>query len=227
MISLTQILLRILLACLMGSVIGLERQRRDWTAGLRTHMLVCMGAALFMLVSMHGFTDVVGQKGIELDPSRVAAQVVSGIGFIGAGTIMFVRQQVIKGLTTAAGLWTVAAIGLAVGGGMYGAAVLTTVLALIILALIKPLELRYFKAGQTDLIRISVQQGNKLVDQLDPLLKELHLGYTHIDLKKVEDGTDEISITLVKQDVKNVNKLQVLQQIQTLDGVQKAEFILQ
>lgn len=87
-------------------------------AGLRTHMLVCLGAALVMIVSAYGFNDIISAYRIVLDPSRVAAQVVSGIGFLGAGTILFLRQQVIRGLTTAASLWTVAAIGLAVGCGL-------------------------------------------------------------------------------------------------------------
>lgn len=89
MIAWTEILIRLTLAALFGAVIGLERERKDWTAGLRTHMMVCVGSALAMLVSVYGFSDVLGADHIELDPSRVAAQVISGIGFIGAGTILF------------------------------------------------------------------------------------------------------------------------------------------
>src|SRR5690554_4491147 len=107
MISEQEILIRLTLACLYGALIGLERERKDWTAGLRTHMMVCVGSCLIMLVSAYGFNDVLNTDGIVLDPSRVAAQVVSGIGFIGAGTILFLRKGIIRGLTTAAGLWTV------------------------------------------------------------------------------------------------------------------------
>lgn len=116
MISTTELIIRLAAATLLGSIVGLERQKHEWAAGLRTHMLVCLGSALVMIVSTYGFQDVVGHNGISLDPSRVAAQVVSGIGFLGAGTILFLRQEVVRGLTTAAGLWTVAAIGLACGG---------------------------------------------------------------------------------------------------------------
>src|SRR6201999_718256 len=125
--------LRLCVAAALGGVVGLERERLEWVAGLRTHMLVCLGAALVMIVSSFGFADVIG-PGVVLDPSRVAAQVVSGIGFLGAGTILFLRQEVIRGLTTAASLWTVAAVGLAVGNGLYTAAIGATVLIVIILA---------------------------------------------------------------------------------------------
>lgn len=144
MLSPTHLIARLVLAALLGSLIGLERERLQWVAGLRTHMLVCVGASLIMIVSSFGFADILGmgKSNVTLDPSRVAAQVVSGIGFLGAGTILL-RREVIRGLTTAASLWTVAAIGLAVGGGLYAGAVAATVLILGILAGLKPLERRF------------------------------------------------------------------------------------
>src|ERR1700748_2482317 len=141
MISKWEMILRLPLAAALGSAIGVERERLQWNAGLRTHMLVCVGAALFMLVSSLGFADSLDPQHIVLDPSRVAAQVVSGIGFLGAGAILF-RRDKIRGLTTAASLWTVAAIGLAVGGGLYVAAVGATAVIFVILAGLKPLERR-------------------------------------------------------------------------------------
>jgi putative Mg2+ transporter-C (MgtC) family protein len=104
------------LAFVLSSLIGLEREWRQKSAGLRTHTLVGVGAALFMLVSKYGFGDVIG-NGVTLDPSRVAAQVVSGLGFIGGGLI-FVRRDAVRGLTTAAIVWTTAAIGMACGAGL-------------------------------------------------------------------------------------------------------------
>jgi putative Mg2+ transporter-C (MgtC) family protein len=133
---------RLSIAAVLGSVIGWERQRKEGPAGLRTHMLVCLGSALVMIVSAFGFEDILGRPNVMLDPSRIAAQVISGIGVLGAGTIIFLRPHIIRGLTTAAGLWTVAAIGLAVGGGLYLAACVTTAIVLLILAVIKPLENR-------------------------------------------------------------------------------------
>lgn len=118
------ITLRLLIAMLLGGVIGIEREYRSKEAGFRTHFLVALGSALFCIVSQYGF-------GFDLkDSSRVAAQVVSGIGFLGAGTIIF-QRNVVRGLTTAAGLWVTAAIGLACGSGMFAAAAIATVLIII------------------------------------------------------------------------------------------------
>lgn len=136
------LILRLLIAALLGSIVGIERERKAWAPGLRTHMLVCVGACLFMIVSAFGFGDVLGARNIILDPSRIAAQVVSGIGFLGAGAILL-RGEVVRGLTTAASLWSVAAIGLAVGGGLYAEAMAATVVIIVILAGIKPLEERF------------------------------------------------------------------------------------
>jgi len=143
MLTYEEIGLRLVLAAAFGAIVGLERERKNWTAGMRTHMMVCLGASLMMMVSSFGFNDILNTEHVTLDPSRVAAQVVSGIGFIGAGTIMFLKQGIVKGLTTAAGLWTVAGIGLACGGGMYFAAILTTILAIIILWALQPIEKRF------------------------------------------------------------------------------------
>lgn len=154
MISWSEILIRLSLAALFGAFIGLERERKDWAAGLRTHMMVSVGSCLIMIVSAFGFADILGTEHVSLDPSRVAAQVVSGIGFIGAGTILFLKRGAIRGLTTAAGLWTVAAIGLATGGGLYFAAAATTVIALIILWALQPIERSYSKKFKQSTLRI-------------------------------------------------------------------------
>ncbi len=120
----TELTIRLSLALVLGGAIGIEREYRAKEAGFRTHFLVALGSALFCVVSQYGF-------GFELkDSSRVAAQVVSGIGFLGAGTIIF-QKNVVRGLTTAAGLWVTAAIGLACGTGMFVAAIITTVMVLL------------------------------------------------------------------------------------------------
>ena len=127
-----EFILRIFVAALLGGLIGLEREYRAKEAGFRTHFLVALGSALFMIVSAYGFSDVpMNDMTTRWDVSRIAAQVVSGIGFIGAGTIIFRKQEnMVSGLTTAAGLWVVAAIGLACGGGMYVVATASTILVL-------------------------------------------------------------------------------------------------
>ena len=125
-------ILRIFVAALLGGAIGLEREYRSKEAGFRTHFLVALGSALFMVVSAYGFEGALGTPEHRWDVSRVAAQVVSGIGFIGAGTIIFRKSEnVVSGLTTAAGLWVTAAIGLTCGGGMYILAGAATFLVLV------------------------------------------------------------------------------------------------
>jgi len=125
-------ILRIFVAAMLGGAIGLEREYRAKEAGLRTHFLVALGSALFMIVSAYGFAEVKLAEEQRWDIARIAAQVVTGIGFIGAGTIIFNKSEnVIRGLTTAAGVWVTAAIGLACGGGMYILAIVSTALVLI------------------------------------------------------------------------------------------------
>lgn len=124
--------LNIVIAALLGGVIGFEREYRSKEAGFRTHFLVGLGSALFMVLSLHGFDEFIGIAGKQHDPSRIAAQVVSGMGFIGAGTIIF-QKNVVKGLTTAAGLWVTSAIGMTAGAGMYALASLSTLLVIVCL----------------------------------------------------------------------------------------------
>jgi len=153
----------------LGSLIGLERQRLDKAAGLRTHMLVSVGSALVMIVSAYGFQEVLQPGRVVLDPSRIAAQVVSGIGFLGAGLILR-RNQTVHGLTTAASVWAVAAVGLAAGGGLYLAATAGTVLMLTILAAIKPLEDRFLSRARHRTLRLITSETLAVAD-LDPLLR--------------------------------------------------------
>jgi putative Mg2+ transporter-C (MgtC) family protein len=124
--------LRLLLAGALGAVVGLDREYRAKEAGYRTHFLVSLGSALIMIVSQYGFLEVlkIGGEQMRLDPARLAAQVVTGIGFIGAGTIIF-QKQIVRGLTTAAGIWATSGIGLAIGAGMYVLGVSATILTLI------------------------------------------------------------------------------------------------
>ncbi|MBP2032240.1 putative Mg2+ transporter-C (MgtC) family protein [Clostridium algifaecis] len=134
-----EMILRLILSGVLGALIGFERRSHFKEAGLRTHFVVALGSALIMLVSKYGFEDLVGSQSVSLDPSRVAAQVVSGIGFLGAGTII-VEHQSVKGLTTAAGLWATAGIGIAIGAGMYIPGVSATILILIGLEIFNKME---------------------------------------------------------------------------------------
>ncbi|MDR5857076.1 MgtC/SapB family protein [Caballeronia sp. LZ062] len=159
MLNNVELVSRLVMAAALGSMIGFERERLSWAAGLRTHMLVCVGSALIMIVSAFGFADALKAEHVVLDPSRVAAQVVSGIGFLGAGSILL-RGEIVRGLTTAASLWSVAAIGLAVGGGLYTASIAATVIILVILAGLKPLERRFISAKQRRQLTMLVDRGS-------------------------------------------------------------------
>jgi len=152
-----EIAIRLFVATLLSGIIGLERERGERAAGLRTHALVGLGACLLMIVSAFGFEDWHYSPG-ALDPSRIAAQVVSGIGFLGAGVIIFQRDGgVVRGLTTAASVWVVAAIGLAAGGGMYVTSVVATCITLLILAGLKPLERRVVRRRTTTTERLALE----------------------------------------------------------------------
>ena len=153
------IIIRLAVALALGGTIGAEREYRSKDAGFRTHFLVALGSALFTIVSMHGFSEG------GADSSRVAAQIVSGIGFLGAGTIIF-QRNIIRGLTTAAGLWVTAAVGMACGTGMYAIAIITTLLVLLGLEVINkfvmPIRTSHihvaFRAANENLAKIAVEQ---------------------------------------------------------------------
>ncbi|HEY7149574.1 MAG TPA: MgtC/SapB family protein [Gaiellaceae bacterium] len=169
-----EVLLRVVLAGIFGGAIGAEREIREREAGLRTHMLVSIGAALFTLVSAYGFSDFhfSNASGITYDPTRIAAQVVTGIGFLGAGAI--IRQGLsVRGLTTAASLWVVAAIGIATGAGYYSAAVITTVVVLVSLWPLRIIAFRLFERIRPGELRLEVelQPSESASILLDPLEK--------------------------------------------------------
>jgi putative Mg2+ transporter-C (MgtC) family protein len=197
MLGNVELVSRLILAAALGSVIGVERERLSWAAGLRTHMLVCVGSALIMIVSAFGFADVLGAQNVVLDPSRMAAQVVSGIGFLGAGSILL-RGEIVRGLTTAASLWSVAAIGLAVGGGMYTASIAATVIILIILAGIKPLERRFITVKQRRQLTLLVERGTLTFDSLHEALGAASPRVKQFVMQQSDDAPelDVVMITL-------------------------------
>lgn len=185
--------IRLLVAGVLGAVIGLEREYRAKEAGYRTHFLVSLGSALMMIVSKYGFADILSDTGVGLDPSRIAAQVVSGIGFIGAGTII-IQRQFVRGLTTAAGVWATAGIGLAAGAGMYSLGVAATILTLIGLEVLS----RVFKSVsmRTSLIIFSTADKGvmgRISRRMNP--KEYHIVSCQVDEK--EGRPDVFLVTMV------------------------------
>lgn len=215
MLSPREIILRLLIAAVLGSLIGVERERRAWTAGLRTHMVVCVASCLLMIVSAFGFADVLVDQHVVLDPSRIAAQVVSGIGFLGAGIIIF-RREAVHGLTTAASVWSVAAIGLATGGGMYAAAVSATTIILVILAGLKPIETRLLQRKRPLRLELTVSQGSLGIGAIMQILARARLSLQHVEIEQGEDRSEE-HFTLI---VLPANPAQLHEAAEELRGVE-------
>jgi len=170
-ISVGESALRLVIAAVLAGAIGWDREKKGRAAGLRTHMLVGIGSTLVMIVSAFGFEDILGHPDVVLDPSRIAAQVVSGIGFLGTGTIL--RHGSVKGLTTAAGLWSVAGIGLAVGSGMYLCAFIAGVVVLVVLEVIRRFEIKEGKDQKkistfrfdADLVRTNILDIQAIIEK--------------------------------------------------------------
>jgi putative Mg2+ transporter-C (MgtC) family protein len=224
-ISPEQMFLRLVVAAVLGSLVGLERERLEWAAGMRTHALVTLGSALFMVVSIFGFADVLNERHVILDPSRVAAQVASGIGFIGAGTIIL-RREIVKGLTTAASIWAVAAVGLAVGGGMFLAGVATTVLSLALLVLAKPVKKRLFpnrKEGRH--LTLAIDQNTTLAE----LRSEVDAADLYMERIVVRPGpTDEedrAELVLAKG-TQEEKLLSLIDKLRRVSGVREVHSVL-
>ena len=192
---------RLAVATLLGGLVGLERERRERAAGLRTHALVSLASALMMVVSTYGFPSMIDGVAVGLDPSRLAAQVVSGIGFLGAGVIIF-REKTVRGLTTAATVWAVAGVGLAAGGGLFALAIVATGFMLLVQAGLKPLERRFFgrPAGQHRVV-LEVVHG---IDQLDDITRAL--AHSAVRLRSLRfdqslgGGSDVVKLTLMSED---------------------------
>lgn len=174
---------RLFVAGVMGALVGLDREYRAKEAGYRTHFLVSLGSALIMIISQHGFDGVLHEVGVGLDPSRVASQVVTGIGFIGAGTIIL-HKQTVRGLTTAAGIWATSGIGLTIGAGMYVLGISATVLTLIGLEV---LSLLFKKVGMKSL---SVEFSTNNKDTIDSVAKSFNSKDFHIVSYQMNEKTD-------------------------------------
>jgi putative Mg2+ transporter-C (MgtC) family protein len=217
-LSWSEALLRIVVAAVLGGAVGLERELRDREAGFRTHMLVSIGSALFTIVSAYAFRDflVEGGAAVRADPTRIAAQIVTGIGFLGAGAI--IRQGLsIRGLTTAATLWVTAAIGMAVGAGYYGGAVITTAVVLISLW---PLRILAHRATSRYRIRTST-----LVVQLragaspGPLIDSVERLGARVKSVEIGHEADRRTVLLDVTMPPRVDAPQVIGQVGELDDI--------
>lgn len=200
-------ILRLFVAGILGAVVGLDREYRAKEAGYRTHFLVSLGSALIMVVSQYGFQDVILENSVSLDPSRVAAQVVSGIGFIGAGTII-IQKQFVRGLTTAAGIWATAGIGLAVGSGMYGRGIAATLLTLAGLEL---LSVIFKSIGMRSSLVVFSTSDKEAINRIARVIYEKGFLLVSYDMKRLgHQEKDEYVVSIVLKARKNTEESPLL-----------------
>lgn len=208
--------LRLLVAGILGAVIGLEREYRAKEAGYRTHFLVSLGSALIMIVSQYGFQDIIKESSVTLDPSRVAAQVVSGIGFIGAGTIIF-QKQIVRGLTTAAGLWATAGIGLAIGSGMYVLGVTSTLLTLVGLEV---LSLVFKRLGIKSYVITFTTENKEILKEVTAKFNiKTYLIVSYQVEQQIHKGTASYLVTMVVKSKKSYDEGHLLALMQEFPDV--------
>ncbi len=215
-----QVLLRLALAGALGATIGFERELREREAGLRTHLLVCLGSALFTIISAYGFHEFLtsGDAVVRSDPTRIAAQIVTGIGFLGAGAI--IRQGIsVRGLTTAATLWVAAAIGMAAGAGYYSGAVIGTVLTLIALGPLRIAAYPIFERLRPEerSVVVHLRQDARAAQLLD-VLEDRHARVEHF---RLEDEHDRRTVTLTL----DTPSERLLSDLADLDFVQGVEWV--
>ena len=212
------VVIRLLISCFLGGIIGSERESQRMPAGFRTHILVCLGSCLTMLISQFAFIAYEGT--VDIDPTRIGAQVVSGIGFLGAGAI--IRHGVsVKGITTAASIWADACIGLACGTGFYTGAVIATLLIWLILLYLKTFERRLPQRTKTNWIELDAELDADIIVPLNSLIKEK--GFTMNSLEISRSGKAHIQrITCqLEADGKAVDFILLASEIRQIEGVLK------
>ncbi|MDH2882452.1 MULTISPECIES: MgtC/SapB family protein [Bacillus cereus group] len=210
--------LRIGVAGLLGAMVGIEREIRSKEAGLKTHFLVAVGSALIMVVSKYAFSDIMLEEHISLDPSRVAAQVVSGVGFLGAGTII-IQKHAVKGLTTAAGLWATAGIGLAIGAGMYAVGIGATILVLIGLEIVSRIFRIQFLFPQHISVEICVNTQEAIQNILELLkAKGIQMVTYEVNIIKKEEEM-EYKVNIQTKAISSDDKNKLIQELQKLPNI--------
>ena len=220
-VTLLSIVLRMLLAVLCGGLIGLEREYKHRPAGFRTHILICLGAAMttltsqYLVLEMHYYTDM----------ARLGAQVIAGVGFIGAGTIVVTRKQRVKGLTTAAGLWVSAIIGLTLGAGFYEAGVLSTLLILVAELYFSRIEYRFLEKVQE--ITLFVEYSDRgCIEPLFSVFQNLGLKVISAEILDQEDLEKQKGVVLFSlRSQRKIHTQLVVQATMEVEGVRKADLL--
>jgi len=218
-VTLLSVLVRMLLAVLCGGAIGIEREYKRRPAGFRTHILICLGASMttltsqYLYLNMHYYTDM----------GRLGAQVIAGVGFIGAGTIIVTRRRRVKGLTTAAGLWVAAIVGLAAGAGFYEGAIFTTLLILLAELLLSKLEYRIMDS--TPEVNVYMEYANRsCLESILQLLRDLSIKVTNLEItRSSESGKHNSCAIFTLQLNKRCTVNALLERMTTTEGVVSVE----
>ncbi|MBQ2890134.1 MAG: MgtC/SapB family protein [Clostridia bacterium] len=222
-----ELLLRILLSVICGYLIGNERTHQGKQAGVKTHSIVALASCLMMLISQYGFEDFYSmvnypEVGMRLDPSRVAAQIISGIGFLGAGMI-YVHKNNITGLTTAAGIWATAGIGMAIGGGMYFISIATTII-IVLAQLFMHNSSKVPHLPKEEKITFVVEDTQEAIDLILESLSEYEVEVLKISYSKLEDGLLSVT-TKVSYDGTDKDKLmRLIAEIHKEEKIKSAQY---
>jgi putative Mg2+ transporter-C (MgtC) family protein len=224
MISFSTILLRLGVALVLGAVVGFERESREHAAGMRTVALVALGSCLFTLVSAFGFLEFLNTPHIQVDPTRIASYVVAGIGFLGAGSIFLSREQErVKGLTTAATIWLIAAIGMACGAGLLLVAVVGTLLALFVLITLRFVE-RILLARQSTTLQYlhieTVSLGSQLIGQVYETLTQAGITVETLEIRTEEEKK---TLTVLCRMAETTTVAQISSELQALPEVRAVQ----
>ena len=216
MISEWQIILRVFVGAALGAAVGIERERQDQPAGMRTHMILVIGATLAMVLSVNiGY--LYAREGTPADPARLAAQVISGIGFLGAGAILRFGYNV-KGLTTATSLWTMAIVGMTVGAGYYLIGVVTTALMLIVLTLFNVIENRYLRTSVSRYIQIEADYHKGVVKSIRKIVQQFSDNLVSFTIQK-HVKNKRLRIQVVARISRDQALEDLIETISDIDGV--------
>lgn len=213
------LVLRLTLSLLLGGIIGYEREKKSRPAGFRTHILVCVGSTLLMLISAYAFGSFAGLQGVQMDPTRLAAQVIPSIGFLGAGTILR-NEFSVTGLTTAASLWVASAIGLAVGAGFYWGAFVATALVLISLFILNKVERKFFAGSQLYSLKILSLSEPGIIGGISGKLTDRKVTIRHLTVD--EEKREERFVFQIGLTVKLPRKLSILElteEVKQVEGI--------
>lgn len=226
-ITYPELAMRLVVSIVLGGLIGIEREWNNHPAGFRTHILVCLGSAMIMILSIYGFSEFTDELSVRIDPARLAAQVVSGIGFLGAGAILR-NGNMVTGLTTAASVWVVASIGLCVGAGFYKGAISATVLVLISLQSFNRLEKRWMKHRRYHNIGMKIVEAPEALAELMRIFSEYGIVVKSINARPVpmEEKSRDDTLTNIQFQVKTIDSgklFSVLTRVATIDHVQSIE----